>query len=179
MSTSSTPSTPSTVTVPAAPGPQGVAPNQQAVARAIDLSKILVRAMPGYLYSPVTKCIYYVNNLQPVGPSTFERPWSVNLGYSFERPVYPLNPVDYCTPETADAVLQWARNYWPQLIFDIYAPTPDGYVTVPQFWLLVTNGSSLYEVYSAGWWAFDYDKDGDAAAFQQRNAELKAAGFSV
>jgi hypothetical protein len=145
----------------------------------LDPSKILVRAMKGYLYSPVTKRLYYTHNREEVGPSTYERPWSVNIGYGFEQPVYPLNPVDYCTPATADAVLTWAMSQWQSLLFDIVVPTPDGFVTAPQHWLVVTNGQDLYEIYSAGWWAFDYDKDGAAAAFEQRTAELRDAGFSV
>jgi len=145
----------------------------------LDPSKILVRAMKGFLYSPWTKRLYYTVTRQEVGPSTYERPWSINLGYGFEQPVYPLNPVDYCTPETADQVLHWAKTQWAGLTFDIVAPTPDGYVTVPQYWLVVTNGADLYEIYSAGWWAFDYDKDGAIAATEQRTAELRDAGFSV
>jgi hypothetical protein len=146
----------------------------------LDPSKILVRAMKGYLYSPVTKRLYYTNNRQEVGPSTYERPWSVNIGYGFEQPIYPLCPVDYCTPATADAVLGWAMSQWQGLLFDIYAPTPDGgFTTAPQYWLVVSNGQDLYEIYSAGWWAFDYDKDGAQAAAEQRTAELRQAGFSV
>jgi hypothetical protein len=44
---------------------------------------------------------------------------------------------------------------------------------------VVNNGDDLWEVYSAGWWAFDKEKDGEAAAIEQRTAELRAAGFSV
>jgi hypothetical protein len=133
------------------------------------------------LYSPVTKQLYPVNDRQtPVGPSTYERPWSIQPGYGFETPVYPLSPIDYCTPDTADAVLTWAKSMWPTLLFDIYAPTPTGgFVTAPQYWLLVTNGTDLYEVYGAGHWSFDLDKDGEQAAYQQRTAELRQAGFSV
>jgi hypothetical protein len=103
----------------------------------------------------------------------------VNLGYGFTTPVYPLNPVDYPTEATADGVLAWAKENWPSLIFDILVPTPDGYVTESQYWLVVNNGDDLWEVYSAGWWAFDKEKDGEAAAIEQRTAELRAAGFSV
>jgi hypothetical protein len=150
-------------------------------ATTVDPSKILVRAMKGYLYSPITKRLYYVHNRQEVGPSTYERPWSINPGYGFDQPVYPLNPVDYPTAETANSVLEWARAQWPTsgLIFDIYVPTPDGFVTQLQYWLVVWNGADLFEIYSAGWWAFDYDKDGQAAAYEQRTAELRSAGFSV
>lgn len=163
-----------------APVPAPVPP-APAPPRTIDLSKVLVRAMPGYLYSPFTKKVYYLNTRQPVGASTYERPWSVNPGYGFEQPVYPLNPIDYPTAKTANTILEWARAQWPTagLTFDVYAPTPDGYVTQLQYWLIVWNGADLYEVYSAGWWAFDLDKDGQQAAHQQRTAELKDAGFSV
>jgi len=148
--------------------------------KSIDPSKILVRAFPGYLYSPITKQLYYVHDRLPVGPSTYERPWSVQPGYGFDQPVYPLNPVDYPTPDTANEVLLWARDTWPNLDFTIIAPTPTGgFTTHPQYWLVVWNGADLYEVYSAGWWAFDYDKDGATAAVEQRTADLKLAGFSV
>lgn len=150
-----------------------------AVPQSVDPSKILVRGMKGYLYSPSTKRMYYIHNREEVGPSTYERPWSVNPGYGFEQPVYPLNPVDYPTADTANRVLEWARENWPTLLFDVYVPTPDGYVTQLQYWLVVWNGDSIYEVYSCGWWAFDLDKDGEAAAIEQRTAELKQAGFSV
>jgi hypothetical protein len=147
----------------------------------IDPSKILVRAMKGYLYSPFTKRLYYTYNRQEVGPSEYERPWSVNPNYGFETPIYPLNPVDYPTAETANTILEWARAQWPSsgLIFDIYVPTPEGHVTQLQYWLVVNNGQDLYEIYSAGWWAFDLDKDGQQAAYEQRTAELRDAGFSV
>jgi hypothetical protein len=152
---------------------------EESAAAAIDPSKILVRAMKGYLYSPWNKKLYYTHNREEVGPSTYNRPWSVNLGYGFTTPVYPLNPVDYPTEATADGVLAWAKENWPSLIFDILVPTPDGYVTESQYWLVVNNGDDLWEVYSAGWWAFDKEKDGEAAAIEQRTAELRAAGFSV
>ena len=144
----------------------------------IDLSKLLVRGMKGYLYSPVTKRMYYIHDRSEVGPSTYERPWSVNPGYGFETPVYPLNPVDYPTYNTANDVLAWAREMWPTLQFDVYAPSPEGYVTQLQYWLIAWNGADIYEIYSAGWWAFDLDKDGEAAAYDQRSAELRQAGFS-
>jgi hypothetical protein len=156
------------------------AEQEQTEAAAIDPSKILVRAMKGWLYSPVSKKIYSAVTREENGPSTFERPWSVQIGFGFDQPVYPLNPVDYPTPETADAVLTQARAWWPTLLFDIFAPTPTGgFTTVPQYWLVVSNGQDLYEIFSAGWFAFDFDKDGEAAAYEQRTAELRAAGFSV
>jgi hypothetical protein len=151
----------------------------QAAAQAIDPSKIFVRAMKGYLYSPTSKRIYYTHNREEVGPSTYERPWSVNPGYGFEQPIHPLNPVDYPTADTANSVLEQARAWFPTLLFDIIVPTPDGYVTQLQYWLIVWNGADLYEVFSAGWWAFDCDKDGETAAREQRTAELRQAGFSV
>ena len=125
--------------------------------------------------------MYYTHDRTEVGDATYSRPWSVNLGYGFEQPVYPLNPIDFCSPETADRCLTWAKEQWPSanLTFDIVVPTPDGYVTEPQHWLLVTNGDELWEVYSAGWWFFDLQKDGQAAAYEQRTSELRQAGFSV
>ena len=161
------PPTPAPVPVPAAP-------------KTIDPSKVFVRAMPGYLYSPFTKKLYYTNNRQEVGASTYERPWSVSPGYGFETPVYPLNPVDFPTAETANKVLEQARAWYPTLLFDVMAPKPTGgVVTQLQYWLIVWNGADLYEIFSCGWWAFDCDKDGETAAKQQRTAELKSAGFSV
>lgn len=147
----------------------------------IDPSRILVRGMPGFLYSPITKRMYYTHERTEVGDATYNRPWSVNLGYGFEQPIYPLNPVDFCTQATADRTLAWAREQWPSagLIFDIFVPTPDGYVTESQYWLICWNGADLYEIFSAGWWMFDLQKDGQQAAHEQRTAELKSAGFSV
>lgn len=162
--------------VPAAPG-TGAAPNPPAMR---DPTTLLVRAFKGFLYSPLTKQLYYTNNRESVGPSTYERPWSVNPNYGYEHPIYPLNPVDYCTADTADAVLSWAKDNWPSLVFDIIVPIPEGFVTQAQYWLLVTNHEqSIIEVYGAGLWAFDHDKDGDASATEQRTAELRQAGFSV
>ena len=153
-----------------------------ATGSAIDPSKIFVRAMKGFLYSPVTKRLYDIINRMEVGPSTYERPWSVQPRYGFEQPVYPLNPVDYPTAETANKVLEWARAQWPTsgIIFDIFAPAPTGgVVTQLQYWLIAWNGQDLYEIFSAGWTAFDYDKDGQQAAYEQFTAQLRAAGFSV
>jgi len=159
---------------------QAAWPAPAAAPATIDPNKIYVRAMKGYLYSPVTKRISYTHNREEVGPSTYERPWSVQLGYGFEQPVYPLCPVDYPTPETADSVLSQAIVWWPSLVFDIIAPVPTGgFTTAPQYWLVVNNGADLWEVLSAGWFAFDLDKDGAAAAYEQRTAELRLAGFSV
>lgn len=154
-------------------------PEEQEAAAAIDPSKILVRAMPGFLYSPLTKLLYYTNTREAVGPYTFERPWSIAFGYDFDVPVQPLNPVDFPTPDTAQACLEWARSMWPTLVFAIVAPTPTGgFTSVPQFWLVCNNHADLYEIFSAGWWMFDLSKDGEAAAYEQRSAELRAAGFS-
>jgi hypothetical protein len=147
---------------------------------AVDQSKIFVRAFKGFLWSPITMQLYYANNREAVGPSTYFRPYSVTLDYGFEDPIVALNPVDYPTPDTADACLTWARENWPTLVFDIVAPEPTGgFVTAKSYWLLVNNGADLYEVYGAGLWQFDREKDGEAAAVEQRTAELRAAGFSV
>jgi len=152
---------------------------QEEAAAAIDPSKIYVRAMKGFLYQPSTKRLSYTATREEVGDSTYERPYSVAFGFGFEQPVYALCPVDYATPETADAVLTQARTWWPTLLFDIFAPTPTGgFTTVPQYWLVTSNGQDLYEIFSAGWFAFDLDKDGEAAAYEQRSAELRQAGFS-
>jgi len=144
-----------------------------------DPNTVLVRAFKGILWSPTTQQLYYANNREAVGPSTYFRPYSVTLGYGFEDPISALNPVDFPTPETADACLTWAKENWPTLVFYIVAPEPTGgFVTAKQYWLAVNNGADLWEVYGAGLWQFDREKDGDAAAYEQRSAELRLAGFS-
>lgn len=154
---------------------------EQTEAAIIDPSKILVRGMPGFLYSPISKRMYYSRTREEVGDATYNRPWSVNPYYGFEQPIYPLNPVDFCTQTTADRALEWARAQWPSagLVFELFVPTPEGYVTESQYWLICWNGQDLYEIFSAGWWMFDLQKDGQQAAYEQRTSELRAAGFSV
>jgi hypothetical protein len=153
---------------------------QEESAAAIDPSKILVRAFRGYLWSPITKRLYAAITREENGPSTFERPFSVQIGYGFESPIVALSPLDYPTADTAEWVLNWARQYWPTLIFDIIVPEPSGgFVTESQYLLVAWNGQDLYEAYSAGQWAFLFDRDGQDAAYAARTAELKQAGFAV
>jgi hypothetical protein len=76
--------------------------------------------------------------------------------------------------------LDWARTNWPTLTWDIVVPEPTGaIVTESQYLLIAWNGQDLYEAYSAGQWAFLYDRDGQDAAYAARTAELKSAGFAV
>ena len=153
---------------------------EQTEAAAIPPNQILVRAFKGYLYSPITKKLYSIGTREENGPSTFERPWSVQIGFGFETPIVALSPLDYPTAETAEWTLTWARTNWPTLTWDIVVPEPSGgFVTESQYLLVAWNGQDLYEAYSAGQWAFLYDRDGQDIAYTQRTAELRAAGFSV
>jgi hypothetical protein len=59
-------------------------------------------------------------------------------------------------------------------------PEPSGgFVTESQYLLVAWNGQDLYEAYSAGQWAFLFDRDGQDIAYTQRTAELRSAGFAV
>jgi hypothetical protein len=146
---------------------------------AIDPTKIYVRAFKGYLWSPYTKRLSYVHNREEVGPSTYNRPFSITLGYGFEHPIHALSPLDYPTSDTPDWVLAWARENWPALLWDLYVPDPTGGVVTEDQWWLVVNSGDLYEIYSAGQWAFLFDRDGQEAAYAARTADLRMAGFSV
>ena len=159
--------------------PEETAPAEETTAT-IPPDQILVRAFRGYLYSPISKKLYSAVTREENGPSTFERPWSFAPGYGFDVPLQPLSPLDYPTADTAQWVLDWARQYWPTLTWDIVVPEPTGaIVTESQYLLIAWNGQDLYEAYSAGQWAFLYDRDGQDIAYTQRTAELRAAGFSV
>ena len=120
-----------------------------------------------------------------VGSYTFERPYSTNLGLGFKW--VPLNPLNYPTKETADAVLSWVKEVEPFRIWKLAArfPEPPGIVALdpedikssfPQYVVELNdaNGNKIEE-FSPGLLAFSIMKNGKTWAKQSFAAEVRLA----
>ena len=135
---------------------------------------MLIPVLFDICWSPMTQRLYVEG--QELGPSTYERPYAVSYFSSTMPPRY-LSPIDYATFETAARVQDWAEKNFPALRFSTIAGDQSG-VSFPKLYLVAEAAAGgKTEVYSAGWRAFVFDKNGPAAAKTSFEAELRLAGL--
>ena len=140
-----------------------------------------------WFYNAATKKIETSDGAE-VGPYTYERPFSTNLGLGFKWVA--LNPLNYPTKETAKKVYEWVKSIEPSRKFalvEMFPESPGAVVldiekldSFPMYMIqLQDDKGNKIEDFSAGLLGFSRMKNGDVWASRSFLAEIQTATQGV